>query len=110
MAATLRPVTDNDALGGAGSLRAQVVPGLLNVLTQGLARTIDGRNSQRYPLTSGSEQAAIDAQGNLRPVGSPGTPQSAGDAFASAMRNPLVIGVGISVAAALAVFLIVKRL
>jgi hypothetical protein len=99
------PVSDNDALGGIGSIK----PDLRSVLLQGLSRTIDGLAAKKYPLGYFADPNSVDANGNLRPASAPGKPISTADAAKSALANPLVIGIAIAVAASVAIFLALRK-
>jgi len=93
-------IIENDAAGGAGSLKAN----LLGVLTQGLSRAVDGRLAARYPL--GGENERLDDAGN--PAGSPQSGRANTASFA-VFKNPLVIAVGVSVALAVVILLAVRK-
>lgn len=98
-------IQENDALGGAGSLGR----GLQVLAVNGLARIIDGSLSKKYPLTSFNEKVAVNTAGEVRPAGAPAKDTSAAAAAFDALKNPVVIAVGVSVVASLLLFFVLRR-
>jgi len=94
-----------DVLGGSGSILEQ----LQGIAVGGLSRYVDGELSKKFPLTSGQDQRTLDAQGRSRPLTAPAKPASAGAAFVGFLQNPNVVIVGVAVAAALALFFVVRK-
>ena len=95
-------VVENDAAGGAGSLKQA----LLGVVVNGLSRAVDGRLAKTYPL--GSENERLDANG--RPAGAPQstTAQLATNA-GGLVSNPIFIAAAVSVALAVVIVLAVRK-
>lgn len=106
-------LTTNDALGGAGSVGG--APGssfkeaLQAIAVGGISRLVDGALSKKYPLTSFNEGDAVNARGEITPAGAPAAEGTATEGFLSALRNPYVIGVGVALIAALALFAALRR-
>lgn len=92
---------ENDAAGGAGSMRQA----LLGVVVNGLSRAVDGRLARSYPL--GGENERLTDTG--RPAGAPQGNNATVQGALDALKNPLVIGVAVSVALAVVIVLAVRR-
>jgi hypothetical protein len=60
-----QPVTQTDALGGAGS----VFPAVQAIAVNGLSRAVDGYLSTKYPLTAFNEPYAAEGYGAFEPGG-----------------------------------------
>lgn len=91
---------ENDAAGGAGSIRQ----GLLNLAVNGLSRAVDGRLARRYPLAGENER--VDDQG--RPAGAPQSRSLQTDAKGF-FTNPITIAVGVAVSLAVVIVLAVRK-
>lgn len=106
-------LTNNDALGGAGSIGGSpsnpFKDALQAIAVGGLSRVIDGELSRRYPLTSFNEGNAIGAAGNVTPRAAPAEETSATAGIFAALRNPYVIGTGIALVAGLALIFALRR-
>lgn len=94
-------LVSNDAAGGAGSLRAN----LLGVLTNGLSRAVDGRLARSYPLAG--EQERLDDAG--RPAGAPQSGRAGATGALDALKNPVVIAAAVAVALAVVIVLAVRK-
>lgn len=105
------PVTDNDALGGAGSVggAGSTKNALLAIALGGLSRAVDGAASKKYALTYFNDGTAVNANGQTTTRGAPGATPSVGQATADAVKNPLVIGIAVAVLAGVAIIWALKR-
>lgn len=90
-------VQQSDALGGAGSISDLLISTALN----GIARTADGYNSTKYPLTSFNEPYAVEGggayeagQGYLVPRAAPQRGYGATQQALPFLQNPIVWGIG----------------
>ena len=88
-------VSPNDAAGGAGSITGS----LLNIALNGISRTVDGALAKRYPLSYFNENQTVNAAQQTKPYAAPQTDTSATDKAKSFLQQPIVIGVGLAVAA-----------
>lgn len=106
-------LTNNDALGGAGSIGgASSNPfkdALQAIAVGGLSRAVDGYLSRKFPLTSFNEGAAVNATGETTPRAAPAAEESATAGIFNALRNPYVIGTGIALLAGIALIFALRR-
>ena len=97
-------IQQNDAAGGAGS----ITQGLLGIALNGLSRAIDGKLSQKYPLTSFNENLTQGPDGKYYPASAPQQDASASSTALGIVSSPVGIAVGVSVVVSLLIFLAIK--
>lgn len=97
-------IQQNDAAGGAGSITG----GLLGIALNGLSRAIDGKLSQKYPLTSFNENLTLGSDGKYYPASAPQQDASASATAFGILGSPVGIAVGVSVVVSLLIFLAIK--
>ena len=106
-------ITENDALGGAGSIGGSssnpFKDAVAAIAVTGLSRAVDGFLSKKFPLTSFNETETVNASGTVTPASAPSSGAGAGAGFAAAISNPVVIAVGVSLIAAVALFFALRR-
>lgn len=98
-------IQQNDAAGGAGSL----LTALQNIAINGVSRAVDGALSKKYPLTSFNDGQTVNAEGEVKPRAAPQTNVSATTTIAGALNNPVVIGAGVAIVAAIVVVLVLRK-
>ena len=97
--------TENDALGGAGSIK----DALLGIALNGLSRKIDGRLSQKYGLTAFNETQAVTATGQATQSGAPQEKGSPGAQVAAFFNNPVALAIGAAVSLSVLIVFLTKR-
>lgn len=97
-------IQTNDAAGGAGSL----VQGLLGIAINGLSRAVDGKLSQKYPLTSFNENVTVNAEGEVKPRSAPAANVKATSVAAGILSNPVVMSVAAVVGLGIVAFIVYK--
>ena len=106
-------LTNNDALGGAGSIGGPASnpwkDALQAIAIGGLSRVVDGELSRRYPLTSFNEGSVTTPAGDLAPRAAPATEESATAGILNALRNPYVIATGVALIAGVALIFALRR-
>jgi hypothetical protein len=95
----------NDALGGAGSIFSK----LQAIAVGGVSRAVDGVLAKKFPLTSFNENLTVTADGSVKPASAPAESKTQLDAAKEIFSNPIVIGVGISVAVTLILIVALRK-
>jgi hypothetical protein len=94
-------VQENDAAGGAGSIKST----LIGIAINGLSTAIDGRLARRYPIASFDDNLTDTGQ----PAGAPQTVQTAAQQAVGLLSNPTAIAIGAAVALSVLIVVFMRR-
>lgn len=98
-------IQQNDAAGGAGSLKSD----LLGIFVNGLSRVVDGKLSQKYPLTSFNDNVTVNAAGDIKNANAPQADPTSFAAVKPILSNPYVIAGGVALVVTLIAVVALSR-